>query len=152
MRATRLPIRSVAALAVALLLASCAGLREGRAGRPPDDVVTSTPSPDDPVKPTPLFVHPRDGLVDIQLQQWDRARVIDERTIEVWFYGGVEECYGLARVEVEYRTRSVVITLHSGRVPTAEVCIELAVLKAVRVDLSEPLAGRPVVDGVEQED
>jgi hypothetical protein len=30
------------------------------------------------------------------------------------------------------------------------VCIEIAVLKAVRVNLTEPLAGRRLVDGAEQ--
>lgn len=142
---------TVAALVAALLLTSCAGLREGRAGDSPDDVVSNTPSPSEPVKPTPFLVQPRDGLVDIQPQPWHRAKVIDDRTIEVRFWGGVEECYGLARVDVEYRTRSVVITLYGGRVATAEVCIELAMLKAVHVDLSEPLAGRRVVDGASEE-
>jgi hypothetical protein len=95
-------------------------------------------------------VEPRTGLVDVRPQPWDKARVLDSRTVEVRFYGGVEECYGVARVDVDYRKRSVVITLYSGRVPAAEVCIEIAVLKAVRVDLDEPLAGRRVVDGAER--
>jgi hypothetical protein len=90
--------------------------------------------------------------VDLRPIHWDRAKVIDERTVEISFYDGVEECYGLARVDIEYRERSVVITLHGGRVPTAEVCIELAMLKAVRVDLSEPLDGRRLVDGAAKSD
>lgn len=145
-------MRTTAALVMALLLTSCAGLREDRAGGAPDDVVSNTPSPGAPVKPTPLLVRPRDGLVDIRPIHWDRAKAIDERTVEIWFYDGVEECYGLARVDVEYRERSVVITLYGGRVPTAEVCIELAMLKATRVDLSEPLAGRRLVDGAAKAD
>ncbi|HET6776233.1 MAG TPA: hypothetical protein VFH81_00510 [Actinomycetota bacterium] len=141
-----------AVLAGSILLTSCAGLRDGGAAAPgPDTPISSTPDPSAPPgKPTPLLVEPRPGLVDIRPQPWDKARVIDPRTVEVRFYSGIEECYGVARVDVDYRKRSVVITVYGGRVPTAEVCIEIAVLKAVRVDLTEPLAGRRVVDGAEQ--
>jgi hypothetical protein len=141
-----------AVLAGSILLTSCAGLRDGGAAAPgPDTPISSTPDPSAPTgKPTPLLVEPRPGLVDIRPQPWDKARVIDPRTVEVRFYSGIEECYGVARVDVDYRERSVVITVYGGRVPTAEVCIEIAVLKAVRVDLTEPLAGRRVVDGAEQ--
>jgi hypothetical protein len=141
-----------ALLAGSILLTSCAGLRDDGAAAPgPDTPISSTPDPSAPPgKPTPLLVEPRPDLVDIRPQPWDKARVIDPRTVEVRFYGGIEECYGVARVDVDYRKRSVVITVYGGRVPTAEVCIEIAVLKAVRVDLTEPLAGRRVVDGAEQ--
>jgi hypothetical protein len=155
MRTIRARIRTVAALlAAALLLTSCAGLRDRRAAAPgPDSPISSTPDPGDvPTKPTPILVEPRPGLVDVRPQPWDKARVIGPRTIEVRFYGGVEACYGLSRVDVDERERSVVITLHTGRVPTAEVCIEIAVLNAVRVKLSEPLGGRRLVDGAERAD
>lgn len=65
----------------------------------------------------------------------------------VRFYGGIEACEGLDRVEVDYEPRRIVVTLFVGRVPTAEACIEIAVLKATRVQLDEPVAGREVVDG-----
>jgi hypothetical protein len=142
----------VSLLSASALLTACAGLRDGGAAAPgPDTPVSSTPDPGiiSP-KPTPLLVEPRDGLVDVNPTPWDKARVLDPRTVEVRFYGGVEECYGVARVDVDYRKESVVITLFGGRVPTAEICIEIAVLKAVRVDLTEPLAGRRLVDGAEQ--
>ena len=152
MRISRARVRTAAAfLAASLLLASCAGLGDDSAVGPgPDSPISSTPDPGDvPTKSTPTQVKPRAGLVDVRPQPWDEARVVDRRTVEVRFYGGVEECYGLARVDVDYRKRSVVITLHTGRVSTAEVCIEIAVLKAVRVKLAEPLRGRPLVDGAE---
>jgi hypothetical protein len=154
MRTIQARLHIVAASLVAVaLLTSCAGLREDGAAAPgPDTPVSSTPDPGNtPTKPTPQLVEPRSGMVDIRPQSWDEARVLDQRTVEVRFYGGVEECYGLARVDVDYRERSVVITLHTGRVSTAEVCIELAVLKAVRVNLTEPLAGRRVVDGADKD-
>lgn len=80
-------------------------------------------------------------------QPWEKAKDLGGRTVEVRFWNGVEACYGLSRVDVDYRRKAVVITLHTGRVPTAEACIEIAVLKVVRLELAEPLAGRRLVDG-----
>jgi hypothetical protein len=153
MRTIRARIHIVAVFLLTVpLLASCAGLREGGAAVPgPDTPISSTPDPAGtiPPKPKPLIVEPRPGLVDVTPQPWDKANVLDPRTVEVRFYSGIEECYGVDRVDVDYRKRSVVITVYSGRVPTAEVCIEIAVLKAVRVDLAEPLDGRRIVDGAD---
>ena len=73
--------------------------------------------------------------------------MIDDRTVALTYYGGVEECYGLARVEIGYTPEAVTITLFEGRVPSADVCIEIAVLKEAMVALDEDLAGRDLVDG-----
>ena len=78
---------------------------------------------------------------------YEKVVALDERTLEVRFWGGVEECYGVDRVDVEYGETDVTVTVFQGRVPTAEACIEIAVLTAVRVTLDEPLAGRKIVDG-----
>jgi hypothetical protein len=101
------------------------------------------PAPDQ----TPLLVSPRPGLVDVRPRPWEKVEILDERTIEVRFWSGVKECYGVDRVEVEYRETEVAVTVYEGRVPTAEACIEIAVLTAVRVNLDEPLAGRQIVEG-----
>lgn len=135
-----------------LLLGACAGRGEDRraSGRPdPDsDVSTTVPSPSSPApEPTPLLVTPRMGLVDVKPNPFDKVVVLDERTVEVWFYGGVEDCYGVDRVDVKYGDADITVTVYQGRVPTAEVCIEIAVLTAVRVKLDEPLAGRKIIDG-----
>ena len=95
------------------------------------------------------MVKPREGLVDVRPRPFDRARVEDERTIVLEYYTGVEECYGLDRVDVRYGQESIVLTIHEGRVPTAEVCIELAEQVITRVRLDEPLAGRTIVDGAQ---
>ena len=152
MRTIHARIRTVAALlAASVLMTSCAGIRDRGAAAPgPDSPTSSTPDPGDvPTKPKPTLVEPRPGLVDVRPQPWDRAKVLAPRTVEVRFYGGVEACYGLSRVDVDERRRSVVITLHTGRVPTAEVCIEIAVLNAVRVKLTEPLGDRRLIDGAD---
>jgi hypothetical protein len=137
----------------ALLIAACAGRGEDRrsaSGQPdPESPVTGTvPSMAPPgPKETPLVVTPRPGLVDVRPRPWDKVEALDERTIEVRFWSGVEECYGVDRVDVEYRATEVAVTVYEGRVPTAETCIEIAVLKAMRVKLDEPIAGRQIVEG-----
>jgi hypothetical protein len=124
---------------VALLLTGCAERAEPR-GQPSP--------PDSPVPgPTALEVTPRSGLVDVRWHNWDSAKPIGPQQIRVGFYGGVEECEGLARVRVDETDQAVTITLFVGRVPTAEVCIEIAVLKSVTVELDRPLEGRRILDG-----
>jgi hypothetical protein len=78
---------------------------------------------------------------------YEQVVVLDEQTFEVRFWGGVEDCYGVDRVDVEYGETDITVTVYQGRVPTAEACIEIAVLTAVRVELDEPIAGRDIVDG-----
>jgi hypothetical protein len=139
-------------LAVAFLLVACAGRGENpRAPGPPDpdsDVSTTLPSPSSPEpKQTPLLVTPRPGLVDVRPNPFEKVLVLDERTLEVRFWGGVDECYGVDRVDVNYGESEITVTVYLGRVPTAEVCIEIAVLTAVRVNLDEPISDRNIVDG-----
>ncbi|HEY3211275.1 MAG TPA: hypothetical protein VGL18_16090 [Actinomycetota bacterium] len=93
------------------------------------------------------MVTPRPGLVDPRPRAWENVDVEDDRTLLIQFYGGVEECYGLHHVDLEYGTDEITVTLYEGRVPSAGVCIDMAVLKAVRVRLDQPLDGRKVVDG-----
>lgn len=134
-------------LVAALLLAACGGQAEPAAD--PESPVASTPlDPDTPVpSPTALEVDPRDGLVDVGPHVWDQIQVASQTSLVVLFYGGVEECEGLARVEVDETPKKVTITLFTGRVPDAEVCIEIAVLKSVRIELDDPLGDRRIVDG-----
>jgi hypothetical protein len=131
---------------VALVLASCAGVADP--GASPDEPVTSTPVSPTPIPgPTYEEVEPRQGLVEVVPHIWDRAEPIAPKRIRVLFYGGVEECEGLDRAEVDETDEVVTITLYTGRVPTAEVCIEIAVLKAVTVKLDAPLGDREILDG-----
>jgi hypothetical protein len=86
--------------------------------------------------------------VDVHATVWDRSRTrAHGKALDLLFWSGVEECYGVDRVEVEYKKHVVRATIFEGRVPEADTCIELAVRKMIRVHLDEPLAGRAVVDG-----
>ena len=128
------------------------GVGCGRASVPaasgPDDVVSNTPGDDLSGRGGPLRVEPRGGLVDIRAIGWDRYRVsAGGNAVDLYFWHGVEECYGLDRVDVAYKEKTVRLTIHEGRNPEAETCIELAVRKVVRVTLDEPIGDRDVVDG-----
>jgi hypothetical protein len=134
-------------VALAVALAGCARASSpGPAAPPPDSPATSTPGTPAP-GPTALPVSPRPGLVDVRPQPWDRAEVIGRNEVGVEFYGGVEECEGLDRVEVKESEEAVTVTVFVGRVPSAEVCIEIAVLKSVTVPVDGPISGREIVDG-----
>ncbi|HWC14589.1 MAG TPA: hypothetical protein VG929_08330 [Actinomycetota bacterium] len=137
----------IAAVSVALVVSGC-----GTDVAPPaagaDDVVSHTPAPD-PLDPAgPERVEPRDGLVEVRATRWDRYRVRDGgRATDLFFWSGVEDCYGVDRVEVDYKKRTVEVTIFEGREPAAAVCIELAVRKVVQVPLEEGIGERKVVDG-----
>ncbi len=144
--------RGILLIAALLALGACAPadeVAEEPAG--PDDVVSTTvPSPDEPVpEPEPEVVEPRTGLVDVRARPWDEAVAVGPRELEIRFWGGVEDCWGVDRVEVDEGPDEVTVTLFEGAVPTAEACIEIALFQAVRVTLDAPLAGREVVDGAQ---
>ena len=129
---------------VALLFLSGCGETAG-----PDDPVVGRPGPSPAPSPSVLEVEPREGLVDVRPHIWNRAEPVAPRRIRVEFHGGVEECEGLDRVEVREDEETVAITLYTGRLPEAEVCIEIAVLKATTVKLGSPLRGREILDGAQ---
>jgi hypothetical protein len=137
-------------LVTTLILAGCAQSSTGSgSGPPPDSPVTGEPSPGGSVPtPTSQRVRPRSGLVDPRPVAWDHVDVVDQTALDVFFYGGVEECHGLDHIDVEYGQDAVTVTVFEGRVPGAGVCIEIAVYKVARVTLDEPLNGRKILDGV----
>jgi hypothetical protein len=141
----------IAALVIAgLLLGACADPTAGPGAQPSDTPVTSNPTPDPSIStPTPKRVRPRAGLVDVRPVPWEKVDVLDQSTLDVQFYNGVEECHGLDRVDVDYSRDAVTVTVYVGRVPGAGVCIEIAELKVTRVNLDEPLNGRKILDGAE---
>ena len=144
---SRIPFTLAFVVGAVMLLGACAeGSPSG--APPPDSPIASTPNPSGPKPgPTPLLVTPRPGLVDPRPHAWESVDVRNDRTLLIQFYGGVEECYGLDHVDVKYARKQITVTMYEGRVPTAGVCVDMAVLKEVRVQLNEALNGRRVVDG-----
>jgi hypothetical protein len=143
--------RLVTLATAAIGLVACAGADPVTPGAAePDSPVGSTPGLPTPVPgPSALEVSPRPGLVDVRPHMWDRFDQVGPRKVRIEFYGGVEECEGLDRVEVEEMPKAVTVTLYVGRVPEAEVCIEIAVLKSVIVRVDAPINGREIIDGAE---
>lgn len=146
----------------ALLAAVCSVLLTLSAcGRPATDPGGSGSSPDDPVTGEPSgangpggakLVTPQQDAASVIPGHWHKAKLIDDDTVRVFFWGGVEECSVLDSVDVRYGPDQVALTLFQGTPAgaAAKVCPELAVLKVVEFDLTQPLGGRKLVDGADK--
>jgi hypothetical protein len=148
--------------AAALVLAACGsaeevdspGVRPGGApSSDPDAPVTSSPLPpgDDTVpSPEPSIATPQPGQVDVRPIGWEAAEPgMDDSSLTIYYWSGVEPCYVLDHVDVEYSAKEITVTLFEGRSPIDEdtACIEIAVYKATVVQLDEPIEGRRIADG-----
>jgi hypothetical protein len=160
------PVKSIAIAAAALLLVGACGQpstapgsddgagRGGNSGSG-DKPVASDPGTDKPAGGVAggggkaLLVEPKGDSLDPTPSHWDEVEIIDGDTIKVYFYSGVEPCHVLDHVDLDYGAKKVRVTLYQGTGENAadKPCIELAVHKAVEIDLDEPLDGRRVVDG-----
>lgn len=97
----------------------------------------------------PQMVTPQPGMRNVRPIRWQEARLLDNRTVQVSYTSGVEPCYVLDHVTVDYRPSTVIITLYEGSDPSAagKACIMIAVEKTTIVHLDEPLRGRAIIDG-----
>ena len=121
-------------------LAAAPGLADPTSRRP------DPPLPDAPVIVTDgaalAVIDP--SLQDLHPQPWDSISVsADGRTLTVYFYNGVSDCYGLGKVDVSSDSGRLTVTLFTGRVPGSQVCVELAQLYKTIITLQQPL----IVDG-----
>ena len=97
----------------------------------------------------PLLVGPTPGLDGVVNVALDSAELVADDKLEVAFYNGVTECYGVDRVEVLETDDEVTISVFTGGLPLEGdvACIDLAQLQAVAVTLDAPLGDRPLIDG-----
>ena len=125
-------------------------------GTGPDATVSYTPCPgvDDPVVTNPYDgaqkVEPTPGMSDLYPRAFDKAVVGDDgATITIFFWSGVEPCYVLDHVDVDYGPDAITVTLFEGHDASAGdvACIEIALIKKVVVQLDEPVGDRRIVDG-----
>jgi hypothetical protein len=131
-----------------VLGAACGSTDEVRAGAPPDEVPVSSPdtavprtSPAPSVPGRATTVQPRDGLRNVLPVAWDRAEVADDGAhVDVWFMGGVDACWGLARAVATRGAGTLTIALQGGEIPQDAACPELGVTYVTRIPLDEPVA------------
>jgi hypothetical protein len=145
-------VRRFCAVLVLVVLAACGGpTDEVRAGSPPDDSPVTSPStsPAPSVPGRAMTLQPRDGLRNVLPIEWDRAEVADDGAhVDVWFMGGVDACWGLARTEATSGAGTLTIALEGGEIPQDAACPELGVTYVTRIPLDEPVApGVRLVDG-----
>jgi hypothetical protein len=125
-------------------------------GTGPEATVSSTPCPGD--EPPGLSdpnggaqpLRPRPGMAGVHPLSFDEAVVNDDGTsVTIFFWSGVEPCYVLDHVVVEYGKDAITITLFEGHDASAGdvACIEIAQLKTTVVQLDQPVGDRVIVDG-----
>lgn len=148
---------TVAALAAGLV--ACGAGPDSPVVAPPTGATDTTPPAAPTAAPTvhppaggcaegAEVVAPQPGTLEPRPRPFEAYCVdADDRTLTVVWTSGVEPCYVLDRVEVRSEPDRVVVTLWEGAGAADVACIEIAVRKAVVVELPGPLDGRRVVDG-----
>ena len=139
-------IKKVVLLVMAALLVAC-GSANG-ASSSPEDPVSAPAQNDDDGRSRPELREPEEGLVDVYERIFDRHKA-EGRKVTLYYWSGVDECYGLDHIKIRERVRKVVLTIFEGRDPEAEVCTDQAVKVRSIATLQRPLGDRRVVDGAE---
>ena len=125
-------------------------------GTGPEATVSYTPCPgdDNPVVTNPYDgaqkVEPTPGMSDVYPRAFDKAVGDDDgKSLTIFFWSGVEPCYVLDHVDVDYGPSAITVTLFEGHDASAGdvACIEIALIKKVVIQLDEPVGDRPIVDG-----
>ena len=149
------PVVLLAILAMLLSLVAVTPVAAQDATTTPDPGLTIEPGipgepggPEEPgEEPLPsedgaTAVVPEDGLEDIIDIGWDHITLApDGRTLTVYFWGGAEDCYGLAGVTVDASEAVPTITVQTGTRPGVEVCVAIAQMYSTEVVLDAPVIG-----------
>jgi len=137
---------ATAALALSLLVPTAALAQSASPSNGgPDQPVSATAEPLPPADgATPVV--PEDGLLDVRTLGWDHITVApDGRTLTVYFWSGVQDCYGLAGVTVDETGVVPVIQIQVGTRPGADACIDIAQAYSTIVVLGAPILGGGLV-------
>jgi len=119
----------VAAMAAVMLLPATASAHW-------PDLTGCEPGEDDRLP----FAEPREGLIDIREEPWQWIEVHpDGRTLDVYYYNGVEHCFGLDRIEISSTDTGLDVRVFTGKVPDAGACRYIALRYVTTVELDEPL-------------
>lgn len=114
----------------------------------PAPMFPTQPAPEEPQQ-NPRIVQPRPGMENLRKTGWDRADILNDQAVRLYFVSGVEPCTVLNNVEVQYRGGDIVLTIFEGSDPArpGAACIQIAESKAVDVQLAQPINGRALTDG-----
>jgi hypothetical protein len=114
-------------------------------GQTPSGPNKAVPVPVPPVSPdgaSPAKPDPK--VVALHRQAWDHITVSgDGKTLDVYFWGGSPECYGLGRVDVSTTNGTLTVQLWTGTQPDAvgKACTDIAQSFVTTVTLDSPLIG-----------
>ncbi len=146
------PLLLVLALALVAGAGGALAAGAGSSGNPG----TGSPAPEEPVDGGPggttvppagdgaLRVTPEPGIVNPIPHAFDHITISgDGRLVTVYYWGGVEDCYGLASADVTRGADgTLLVTVMEGARAAAagQACIDIALLKSVAVTLDAPAA------------
>ena len=141
-------------LAIAAAACSTASADETPATTVPDTTpVTEAPVDDTPVQDAPMPV-PGDEITyrpieiepnlpaDGDVPGGGELISVDGNTVTVGFWMGVEDCYGVQRVDVAETETKVAIDITVSARDADQVCIALAEARSITVELDAELGGR----------
>ncbi len=136
-------VLSTAGLAVALIapVATAQGAPASPVVGADTPVSSGAIAPGEPVPGGGAMVAvPQEGLVDIRPTEWDHVEVAaNGQSLTVYFWSGVDTCYGLASVDATVRDGVLDIQLLTGTLPGIDACIAMAQYYQTAVQLDEPL-------------
>jgi hypothetical protein len=113
-----------------------------------DQPVVGAPQPLPPDQPAFRLIEPEGDLPGPDYLQ-DGGVLLDVagNRLVVGFWMGVEDCYGVERVDVTETGGEVKIDIHVAFRHVDMACIEIAEGRAVVVELEQPLGERAVIVG-----
>lgn len=130
---------------VALALAVTAACNAG-----PEAPVANAPGSQPPQQPQTRLQVATPGLADARPTSIDRVSFEGDRSkLRVVYWTGVEDCYGLDRVEQQWTKDALRLRVFTGRkqLPQNTACIDIAVSATTIVSLQQELGNRIVIDG-----
>jgi hypothetical protein len=110
----------------------------------PDTSTSSGATGQTPAGDGATRVYANSNIVDLHLTPWDHVKVsADGKRVVVYFWMGVQACYGLGQVDVTRHDGQLKIQLWTGIRPRAigMVCPELAQLYKTVIFLNRPIIG-----------
>ena len=83
---------------------------------------------------------PQDGLRDIHRVFWEHVDVAaNGQQLTVYYWNGVDTCYGLASVDAQWVHGTLDIQLWTGTLPHVDACIDMAQLYQTVVQIDRQL-------------